>query len=87
LDFLIGKNQPITSEWVVHFVVPTRQFWEKNWFHLSYHPRFQFESTFAELVEENRSESWSNDFSSNLSSIGDAVVLWASRKTLGKTLG
>jgi hypothetical protein len=59
----------------------------KNWFHLSYHPCFQFESTLAELVEENSSEAWSNDFSSNLPATGDSVVFWASRKTLGKTLG
>tara|TARA_B100000575_G_C23123558_1_gene650581 strand:- start:377 stop:598 length:222 start_codon:yes stop_codon:yes gene_type:complete len=59
----------------------------KDWLHLSHDPRFQFESTFAELAEENDSKSWSNDFAPNLPPIGDQVVLWASRKILGKTLG
>ena len=56
----------------------------KNWLHLSDDPCLQFESPF-ELAEENGSESWCNDFSPNLPSIGDPVVLWSSRKTLGKT--
>ena len=29
LDLLVGKNQLITSEWLVHFVVPAKRFWEK----------------------------------------------------------